>query len=75
MSEIRKELRLFRALTGFLIFSGLSQARAELWARAAVERYRHARRHGLDAQHLFNRQSADTYAMRDALGFDPRKWI
>lgn len=72
---IAYELRMFRSLADFLEAHGLSEARAELWARAAVDRYRRARRHGLSAEHLFNFEHAKMYAVRDALGCDPRNWI
>lgn len=69
------ELGKFRSLAGFLKSLGLPEDRAELWARAAVDRYRRARRNGTSAEHLFNLEHARKYAALDALGCGPRSWI
>lgn len=74
-NDIRTELDGFRRLAGFLEGIGLSEERAEVWARAAAARYRHALRRGANPGAVFDRDAAQRYADLEKQGASPRSWL
>jgi hypothetical protein len=72
---LRSEIKAFRIISNFLFCSGLSEARAELWAAHAVKRWRKARRRGGDGEAFVSFAAAEKYLELERNGASPRDWL